>query len=130
MNPWDYSYYANKLKMAKYDYDEEALRPYFELNNVIQGVFGLATKLYGLTFVENKDIAVYHPDVKAFDVKDKDGSYLGVIYTDFFPRESKRPGAWMTEFKPQWIAGDGENSRPHVSIVMNFTKPTDTNLRC
>ncbi len=126
LNPWDYSYYANKLKMAKYDYDEEALRPYFELNNVIQGVFGLATKLYGLTFVENKDIAVYHPDVKAFDVKDKDGSYLGVIYTDFFPRESKRPGAWMTEFKPQWIAGDGENSRPHVSIVMNFTKPTDT----
>lgn len=124
--PWDYSYYSNKLKNAKYDYDEEALRPYFELNNVIQGVFGLATKLYGLTFVENKDIQIYHPDVKAFEVKDKDGSYLGVIYTDFFPRDSKRPGAWMTEFKPQWITDDGENSRPHVSIVMNFTKPTES----
>lgn len=126
IKPWDYSYYANKLKQSKYDYDEEALRPYFELNNVIDGVFGLATKLYGLTFVENKDIPVYHPDVKAFEVKDNDGSYLGVIYTDFFPRESKSPGAWMTEFKPQWITSEGENSRPHVSIVMNFTKPTDT----
>jgi len=124
--PWDYSYYANKLKNAKYDYDEEALRPYFELNNVIQGVFGLATKLYGLTFVENKNIQIYHPDVKAFEVIDKDGSYLGVIYTDFFPRDSKRPGAWMTEFKPQWVTSDGKNSRPHVSIVMNFTKPTDS----
>lgn len=126
IKPWDYSYYANKLKKSKYDYDEEALRPYFELNNVIDGVFGLATKLYGLTFVENKDIPVYHPDVKAFEVKDNEGSYLGVIYTDFFPRESKSPGAWMTEFKPQWITSEGENSRPHVSIVMNFTKPTDT----
>lgn len=126
LKPWDYSYYANKLKQAKYDYDEEALRPYFELNNVIQGVFGLATKLYGLTFVENGDIPVYHPEVKAFEVKDKDGSYLGVIYTDFFPRDSKRPGAWMTDFKPQYIDAEGHNSRPHVSIVMNFTKPTET----
>lgn len=126
MKPWDYSYYANKLKKAKYDYDEEALRPYFELNNVISGVFGLATKLYGLTFEENKNIPVYHPDVKAFEVKDKDGSYLGIIYTDFFPRDSKNPGAWMTDFKPQWIDDDGNNSRPHVSIVMNFTKPTDS----
>lgn len=126
MKPWDYSYYANKLKQSKYDYDEEALRPYFELNNVISGVFGLATKLYGLTFEEKKDISVYHPDVKAFEVKDKDGSYLGVIYTDFFPRDSKSPGAWMTEFKSQWIEDNGENSRPHVSIVMNFTKPTDS----
>lgn len=126
IQPWDYSYYANKLKQSKYDYDEEALRPYFELNNVIEGVFGLATKLYGLTFVENKQIPTYHPDVKAFEVKDRDGSYLGVIYTDFFPRESKSPGAWMTEFKPQWIDADGNNSRPHVSIVMNFTKPTES----
>lgn len=126
IKPWDYSYYANKLKEAKYDYDEEALRPYFELNNVIGGVFGLATKLYGLTFVENKDIETYHPDVKAFEVKDRDGSYLGVIYTDFFPRDSKSPGAWMTDFKPQFIDGNGVNSRPHVSIVMNFTKPTDS----
>lgn len=125
LKPWDYSYYSNKLKSEKYDYDEEALRPYFELNNVIGGVFGLATKLYGLTFAENKDIPVYHPDVKAFEVKDENGQYLGVIYTDFFPRESKSPGAWMTEFKPQWINPDGSNSRPHVSIVMNFTKPTE-----
>lgn len=124
--PWDYSYYANKLKNARYSYDEEALRPYFELSNVVDGVFGLATKLYGLTFVENPQIEVYHPDVKAYEVKDRDGSYLGVIYTDFFPRESKRPGAWMTDFKPQYITADGVNSRPHVSIVMNFTKPTDT----
>lgn len=126
IKPWDYSYYSNKLKESKYDYDEEALRPYFELNNVINGVFGLATKLYGLTFTENKDIETYHPDVKAFEVKDKDGSYLGIIYTDFFPRDSKSPGAWMTDFKPQYIDENGVNSRPHVSIVMNFTKPTDT----
>lgn len=124
INPWDYSYYSNKHRAAKYAFDEEALRPYFELNNTINGVFGLATKLYGLTFTENPDIEVYHPDVKAFEVKDKDGSYLGVIYTDFFPRPSKRPGAWMTGFKDQFIAADGTNSRPHVSIVMNFTKPT------
>ncbi len=126
INPWDYSYYANKLKNAKYSYDEEQLRPYFELSNVVNGVFGLATKLYGLTFKENKDIPVYHPDVKAYEVIDRDGSYLGVIYTDFFPRESKRPGAWMTDFKPQYIDVDGNNSRPHVSIVMNFTKPTES----
>lgn len=126
INPWDYSYYANKLKNAKYAFNEEELRPYFELSNVVEGVFGLAGKLYGLTFEENKDIPVYHPDVKAYDVKDADGSYLGVIYTDFFPRESKRPGAWMTDFKPQFITAEGENSRPHVTIVMNFTKPTES----
>lgn len=126
LKPWDYSFYSNKLRNAKYSYDEEELRPYFELNNVIDGVFGLATKLYGLTFVKNKDIPVYHPDVTAFDVKDKDGSYLGVIYTDFFPRASKRAGAWMTEFKGQRVDENGNNSRPHVTIVMNFTKPTST----
>ena len=91
---------------------------------MIDGVFGLATKLYGLTFKKNPDIPVYHPDVTAFDVLDKDGSYLGVIYTDFFPRSSKRPGAWMTSFKDQKITADGVNVRPHVTIVMNFTKPT------
>lgn len=126
LEPWDYSFYANRLRQQKYDFDEEALRPYFELNNVIEGVFGLAGKLYGVTFRENKDIPVYHPDVQAFEVMDKDGSYLGVIYTDFFPRESKRPGAWMTEFKPEWREADGTSSRPHVTIVMNFTKPTDS----
>ena len=122
--PWDYSYYSNKLKAEKYSFDEEAMRPYFELNNVIDGVFGLATKLYGLQFRENPDIEVYHPDVKAFEVTDENGRYIGVIYTDFFPRSSKRPGAWMTGFKDQYIEDDGTNSRPHVSIVMNFTKPT------
>lgn len=124
LKPWDYSYYSNKLKTEKYSFDEEAMRPYFELNNVIEGVFGLATRLYGLQFRENPDIEVYHPDVKAFEVTDENGRYIGVIYTDFFPRASKRPGAWMTGFKDQFIDEDGTNSRPHVSIVMNFTKPT------
>ncbi len=122
--PWDYSYWSNKHRQAKYSFDEEALRPYFELSNVVDGVFGLATKLYGLTFTENPEIEVYHPDVKAYEVKDADGKYIGVLYTDFFPRATKRPGAWMTNFKEQWITADSVNSRPHVSIVMNFTKPT------
>ena len=126
LKPWDYSYYANKLRNARYSYDEEEMRPYFKLDNVIEGVFGLATRLYGVTFEKNTDIPVYHPDVTAFDVRDADGSYLGVIYTDFFPRPSKRSGAWMTDFKGQRILPDGTDSRPHVSIVMNFTKPTDT----
>lgn len=125
LKPWDYSYWANKLKNTKYSYNEEELRPYFELNNVVDGVFGLATKLYGLTFEPNSSIEVYHPDVKAYDVKDNDGEFIGVIYTDFFPRASKRPGAWMTGFRDQSIS-NGVNNRPHTSIVMNFTKPTDT----
>ncbi|MDE6098982.1 MAG: M3 family metallopeptidase, partial [Muribaculaceae bacterium] len=124
LNQWDYSYYANKLKAEKYSFDEEALRPYFELNNTIKGVFGLATKLYGLQFSQNNDIEVYHPDVKAFDVTDADGKFVGVIYTDFFPRASKRPGAWMTSFKDQYVDAEGVDQRPHVTIVMNFTKPT------
>ncbi|MDE6179488.1 MAG: M3 family metallopeptidase [Duncaniella sp.] len=126
IEPWDYSYYAYKLKNAKYAYDEEEMRPYFELNNVIDGVFGLATRLYGLTFEKNASIPVYHPDVNAYDVKDSDGSFVGVIYTDFFPRASKRPGAWMTEFKGQQVGADGVDQRPQVTIVMNFTKPTAT----
>lgn len=126
LQPWDYSYWSNKLRADRYAFDEEALRPYFELNNVINGVFGLATKLYGLTFKENSEIPVYHKDVKAFEVLDPQGEYMGVIYTDFFPRESKRPGAWMTEFKGEWQNEQGEVSHSHVSIVMNFTKPTDT----
>lgn len=124
LKPWDYSYYSNKHKTEKYAFDEEALRPYFELNNTIDGIFGLATRLYGLTFEFNPEIETYHPDVKAFEVKDEDGSFLGIIYTDFFPRPSKRPGAWMTGFKDQYIDDNGENVRPHVTIVMNFTKPT------
>ena len=122
--PWDYSYYSNKLRKARYDYDEEELRPYFELNNVIDGVFGLATKLYGLQFVQNDSIQGYHPDVKVFEVKDADGELVGILYTDFFPRAGKRPGAWMTNFRNQEIDADGNNVRPLVSIVMNFTKPT------
>jgi peptidyl-dipeptidase Dcp len=124
INAWDYSYYANKLKNDRYSYDEEQLRPYFELNNVIDGVFGLATKLYGLHFTQNNDIEVYHPDVKAFDVTDENGNFIGVIYTDFFPRTTKRPGAWMTGFRDQQVNAKGEDERPQVSIVMNFTKPT------
>lgn len=126
LKPWDYSYYANKLKEHKFAYSEEELRPYFKLENVIDGVFGLATRLYGLQFKERNDIDVYHPDVKVFEVDDADGSYLGILYTDFFPRDTKRPGAWMTEFKSEWKEPDGKSSRPHISIVMNFTKPTAT----
>lgn len=124
IKPWDYSYYANKLKNAKYSYDEEELRPYFKLDNVIDGVFGLATKLYGLTFTPNDTIQVYHPDVKAFEVRNPDASLVGILYTDFFPRASKRPGAWMTSFREQYVDENGVNVRPLVSIVMNFTKPT------
>ena len=123
IKPWDYSYYSNKLKASKYSFDEEALRPYFELNNVIDGVFGLATKLYGLQFVPNDKIEVYHPDVKAFDVNDADGNFVGVLYTDFFPRATKRQGAWMTNLFEQYVDAEGTDHRPHVSIVMNFTKP-------
>lgn len=122
--PWDFSYYSEKLKNEKYKFDEESLRPYFKLENVISGVFGLATKLYGITFEENKSIPVYHPDVNAYEVKDKDGSFLAVLYADFHPRVGKRSGAWMTNFKEQWIDENGYNSRPHVSVTMNFTKPT------
>ena len=124
INAWDYSFWANKLKNARYSFDEEELRPYFELDNVIDGVFGLATKLYGLKFTQNDAIQPYHPDVKAFDVTDEKGNFIGVIYTDFFPRATKRPGAWMTEFKGQRVNAQGVDERPHVSIVMNFTKPT------
>lgn len=122
--PWDYSYYANKYKAANFNFNEEELRPYFELNNVIDGVFGLATRLYGLKFTQNDKIQVYHPDVKAFDVTDAEGNFVGVIYTDFFPRASKRPGAWMTGFADQFVDKAGVDHRPIVSIVMNFTKPT------
>ena len=124
MQPWDFGFYSHKLQMEKYNLDAEMLRPYFQLDKVIDGVFGLANKLYGITFKENKDIPVYHPDVKAYEVFDKDGSYLAVFYADFFPRKGKQGGAWMTEFQGQWIDHKGVNVRPHVSVVMNFTKPT------
>ena len=126
MKPWDQSFYAHKLQLRKYDIDSEMLRPYFELDKVIGGVFGLATKLYGIQFKEATDIPVYHPDVKAFEVTDEDGSYLAVLYADFHPRKGKQSGAWMTEFQGQYINKKGENIRPHVSLVMNLTKPTPT----
>ena len=125
IEPWDTPFWAHKLKLKKYKIDAEMLRPYFELNNVIKGVFGLATRLYGITFKENSNIQVYHPDVKAYEVFDKDGSYLAVLYADFHPRKGKQSGAWMTEYQGQWIDSKGKNVRPHVSLVMNFTKPTD-----
>ena len=125
MDPWDLAYYSQLLKKKKYDLDPEMLRPYLELGNVIKGVFGLATRLYGITFKENKEIPVYHPDVKPYEVYDKDGSYLAVLYVDFHPRKGKRDGAWMTEFQGQWIERDGTNVRPHASLVMNFSKPTE-----
>ncbi len=125
LEPWDLSHYSYKLQMKKYDIDSEMLRPYFELTKVIEGVFGLANRLYGITFHENKDIPVYHPDVKAYEVFDRDGSYLAVFYADFHPRKGKQGGAWMTSFQGQCINRKGENIRPHVSVVMNLTKPTD-----
>ena len=123
LQPWDWAYYSEKLKERKFNLNEEALRPYFELNKVIEGVFGLATRLYGITFQENKDIPVYHPDVKAYEVFDRNGAFLSVLYTDFHPRASKRSGAWMTSYKEQWKDAN-DNSRPHVSVTMNFTKPS------
>ena len=121
---WDYSYYFNKYKDSKFDLNDEMMRPYFELNRTIDGVFGLATKLYGIKFTENHDAQVFNPEVQAFNVTDADGKYIGMIYTDFFPRASKRSGAWMTDFRAQHINEKGVDVRPLVSITMNFTKPT------
>ena len=125
IEPWDFSYLANKLQQKKYNLDSEKLRPYFELGKVKDGVFGLATRLYGITFERNMDIPVYHEDVEAYEVKDEDGTMLAVLYLDFFPRKTKKSGAWMTEYREQWIDENGVNHRPHVSIVANFTKPTE-----
>jgi peptidyl-dipeptidase Dcp len=123
--PWDWIYYSNKLKDRKFNINEELFRPYFELSQVKKGVFGLATRLYGITFRKSTDIPVYHKDVDAYEVFDKDGQYLAVLYTDFHPRTGKRSGAWMADFKEQWTDEEtGESSRPHISLVMNFTKPT------
>ena len=124
ISPWDTAFYSHKLQMKKYNLDAEMLRPYFQLEKVIDGVFGLANRLYGITFKENSNIPVYHPDVKAYEVFDRDGSYLAVFYADFHPRKGKQGGAWMTEFQGQCIDKKGEDVRPHVSVVMNVTKPT------
>jgi len=134
VEPWDAAFYSYKLQMKKYNIDAEMLRPYLQLDKVINGVFGLATRLYGITFKENTDIPVYHPDVKAYEVFDKDGSFLAVFYADFHPRRGKQAGAWMTEFQGQWKErkdcrqpysdDNSKNVRPHVSVVMNLTKAT------
>lgn len=123
IQPWDFGFWSEKLKDARYSINDEQLKPYFRLENCIDAAFGLAGKLYGLTFEERKDIPVYHPDVKVYDVKDADGVHKALFYADFFPRASKRGGAWMTEFRGQSIV-NGVEKRPFISLVTNFTKPT------
>lgn len=126
IKPWDFGFYSEKLKEEKYAFNEEDLRPYFKLENVVEGVFAHAQKLYGLVFKENKSIPVYHPEVKAYEIfEEKSGKYMGLFYTDYFPRETKKGGAWMTQFRSQGLI-EGAMKRPHVSIVCNFTKPTPT----
>ncbi|MBO4665283.1 MAG: M3 family metallopeptidase [Paludibacteraceae bacterium] len=125
IQPWDWSYYSKKLQDAKYSISDDVLRPYFELEALKQGVFGLANRLYGIKFVENKDIQVYHPEVSAYDVFDRRGNFLAVYYSDFHPRDGKRGGAWMNDFQPQYKCGKKDH-RPHIVNVMNFTRPTET----
>ena len=121
--PWDFSFWSERLQKEQYSLDEELLKPYFQLENCIDAVYGLATRLYGITFHERTDVPVYHEEVKVYEVKDADGSHLALLYADFFPRASKRGGAWMTEFRGQSIQ-NGVEYRPFINIVMNFTKPT------
>ena len=123
LQPWDWRYYSEKVRNEKYALDGEMLRPYFKLENVIKGAFGVATKLYGLKFIERKDITVYHPDVKIFEVQEANGKHLGILYTDYFPRDSKRSGAWMSEFTSQSNM-EGKYISPVIYNVGNFTKPT------
>ncbi len=124
--PWDFSYYSEKLKNEKYAVNDELLKPYFKLENVQQAVFALADSLYGLKFTEAKDIPGYHPDVRVYDVTDANGRHMALFYSDFYPRESKSGGAWMTEFRGQRFTKEGVEERPFISIVCNFTKPTET----
>ena len=125
IKPWDYAYYSNKLKESQFEINDEELRPYFELNKVINGVFGLAHTLYGLNFDENFDAQVYHPEVRTFNVTDSSGKFMGLLYTDFFPRSTKQSGAWMTNFREQYVDESGNDIRPLVTLTMNFTRPTD-----
>lgn len=124
LQPWDFAYYSHKLKVERFDVDEEKLRPYFPLAQVQEGIFSLAHRLYGISFEENSHIPVFHPDVKAYEVTDSDGTFLAILYTDFFPRASKQGGAWMTSYQEQYIEKDGTDVRPHVSLTANFTPPT------
>lgn len=123
LQPWDWSYYAEKVRKELYDLDEEQLKPYFPLENVKQGIFTVAGNLYGITFTERKDIPVYHPDAVAYEVKEANGDHIGVLYMDFHPRESKRGGAWMSSYRKQYVK-NGEQVSPVITIVTNFTKPT------
>lgn len=122
---WDWPYYSEKLKEERFGFNDEMVKPYFELSRVIKGIFNLATKLYGITFKEIHHIPVYHPDVKTFEVADENKQFLALLYLDFFPREGKKGGAWMTEFLEQ-SSIEGTEIRPHISLVTNFTKPTET----
>lgn len=124
IQPWDYAYYSNKLKESQFSIDDEALRPYFELNKVMDGVFGLAHRLYGLNFTENFDAQVFNPEVRVFNVTSSDGKFKGMLYTDFFPRSTKQSGAWMTNFREQYVDEFGNDIRPLVTLTMNFTRPT------
>ena len=125
LQPWDWSYWAQQYQRAYYELDEEMLRPYFELSRVSDAVFGLATTLYGIHFTPRPDLPLYHPDVRAYEVTDVDGSYLGLLYTDFFPREGKQSGAWMNNLQEQYHSAEGVDHRPHIVLVMNFTPPTE-----
>lgn len=121
---WDFSYYSDKLKTSRFNLTDEMIRPYFQLEKVKAGIFNLTERLYGLTYSRNTDIQLYHPDVEAYEVFDEDGSHLAVLYLDFFPRSTKQGGAWMTSFREQYKEG-GKNIRPHISIVCNFTPPSE-----
>ena len=127
LQPWDWWFYAERLRKAKYDLDEEEIKPYFELDNVRKGAFGVANKLYGLQFEKLENMPVYNPDVEVFKVTEADGSLVGILYTDYFPRAGKRPGAWMNQILPQYIDAEGVDHRPVIINVGNFNKPTAGN---
>ena len=123
---WDFAYYAEKLKQERYQIDDSLLKPYLSLDKAVEGMFAVAHKLYGLHFTPTEEVEKYHPEVQTYKVTDEDGNYLALFYTDFFPRAGKRNGAWMTSYKEQYRDEQGSDSRPHISIVCNFTRPTDT----
>jgi len=125
LEKWDSAYYSEKLKQERFNFDDEQLKPYFKLENVIEGAFGVAQKLFGLHFTQSHDIDTYHKDVMTYTVEDSQQNLVAIFYADFFPRSGKRNGAWMTSYKPQFVKNN-KNERPHVSIVCNFTKPTST----
>ena len=123
---WDFAYYAEKLKQERYQIDDSLLKPYLALDKAVEGMFAVAHKLYGLHFTLTNEVEKYHPEVQTYKVTDENGNYLALFYTDFFPRAGKRNGAWMTSYKEQYRDEQGNDSRPHISIVCNFTRPTDT----